>query len=141
MHDGIKFPCHPCDYQASEKASLIGHQKSVHDGIKYDCSKCNAQYTHRQSLRTHIKSAHEHVGDLPGLACSECEFIAKDIRVLNIHTTKMHIKQSEPDQFDVLSGFACTECDFIAKNMRALKIHSTKKHITKEEAIKKEEAL
>jgi hypothetical protein len=33
-HEGIKFKCNQCDYQATQKCHLIVHQQSKHEGIR-----------------------------------------------------------------------------------------------------------
>ena len=35
VHDGVKYPCKHCNYEATQKGHLKEHQKSVHDGVKY----------------------------------------------------------------------------------------------------------
>ena len=37
-HEGIKYPCDQCEYQATRKGNLDQHKRSVHKGIKkYTC--------------------------------------------------------------------------------------------------------
>ena len=33
-HEGVKYPCEECEYQATQKGDLDRHRKSVHEGIK-----------------------------------------------------------------------------------------------------------
>ena len=35
-HEGIKFDCKLCDYEANRKSNLSQHVKSIHKGIKVD---------------------------------------------------------------------------------------------------------
>ena len=37
-HEGIKYPCNQCDYQATKQGSLQTHIQSKHEGIKYPCN-------------------------------------------------------------------------------------------------------
>ena len=37
------------------------HKESVHEGVKYKCSECNYQATERGSLKKHRESVHEGV--------------------------------------------------------------------------------
>ena len=39
MHEGKKYSCDSCGFQAKERAKLISHQKSIHRGEKsQDCT-------------------------------------------------------------------------------------------------------
>ena len=42
-------------------SALFKHIKSKHDGVKYACDKCDYQATQQGNLRTHMKSKHEGV--------------------------------------------------------------------------------
>ena len=35
VHEGMKYPCGQCQYQATIKGSLDWHKREVHEGIKY----------------------------------------------------------------------------------------------------------
>ena len=41
VHEGIKYPCKQCSYEATQKGDLKKHQKAVHEGIKYPCKHCS----------------------------------------------------------------------------------------------------
>ena len=41
------------------KDSLITHQKSIHEGQKFNCKECEYQATTKGHLVTHQKSTHE----------------------------------------------------------------------------------
>ena len=58
MHDGVKYPCDKCNYQATEQSSLRKHKKSVHDGVKYSCDKCNYQTGWKQKFKEHKDRKH-----------------------------------------------------------------------------------
>ena len=34
-HEGIKYPCNRCDFQATLQQNLMTHKRSKHEGIKY----------------------------------------------------------------------------------------------------------
>ena len=55
VHEGIKYPCGQCEYQATSKRNLDQHKKSVHEGIKYPCEQCElyADIAHKDSLFLH----------------------------------------------------------------------------------------
>ena len=57
VHEGVKYPCDKCSYQATQSGDLHQHIKSVHDGIKYSCDQCNFKASHPSYLRTHLKTA------------------------------------------------------------------------------------
>ena len=40
VHEGMKYPCGQCEYQATTKENLDRHKRSVHEGIKYPCQQC-----------------------------------------------------------------------------------------------------
>ena len=58
-HEGIKYPCNLCDYQASYQSHLTTHIQSKHEGIKYPCNQCDYQSTQQSNLQTHIKRKHK----------------------------------------------------------------------------------
>ena len=57
-HEGIKYACYQCDYQATRQDNLTTHIQSVHEGIKYDCNQCDYKATQKTNLTTHIKKKH-----------------------------------------------------------------------------------
>ena len=40
-HDGRKYTCSKCYYEATFPSILEKHDKSIHEQIEYHCSKCN----------------------------------------------------------------------------------------------------
>ena len=57
-HEGIKYPCNQCDYQATQQRLLQTHIQSVHEGIKYPCNQCDHQATQKSDLKRHKKTRH-----------------------------------------------------------------------------------
>ena len=57
-HEGIKYSCNQCDYQATQQGNLQKHIQSVHEGIKYPCNHCDYQATKQGNLQTHIAAKH-----------------------------------------------------------------------------------
>ena len=55
VHDGVKYPCTQCEYQASEKPNLYRHMNSIHHGINYPCSICDYKASFKDNLKNHIK--------------------------------------------------------------------------------------
>ena len=39
VHEGMKYPCGQCLYQATLKESLTRHKRAIHEGIKNVCKK------------------------------------------------------------------------------------------------------
>ena len=39
-HEGARYPCQQCDYQATLKPNLKTHVDMIHEGIKHMCSQC-----------------------------------------------------------------------------------------------------
>ena len=58
IHEGKKYPCGSCSYQATQKGSLKVHIQSIHEGRKYHCSLCNYQASQRGSLNVHLVRIH-----------------------------------------------------------------------------------
>ena len=56
---GQKFECPECEYQATWKANLVTHQKSVHMGQKLQCPECDYEATQKRSLTRHNQRKHE----------------------------------------------------------------------------------
>ena len=43
LHEGVKYNCDQCSYQATEHCSLRKHKLSIHEGAKYNCDPCSYQ--------------------------------------------------------------------------------------------------
>ena len=55
VYDGEKFQC---EYKATQKRSLVTHQKSLHMSQKFQCPACEYQATRKFNLVTHQQSVH-----------------------------------------------------------------------------------
>ena len=55
---GQTIQCPDCEYQATQKANLYTHHKSVHMGRKFQCRECEYQATQKVHLVRHHKSVH-----------------------------------------------------------------------------------
>ena len=58
-HEGKKYACSHCDYQAARQSHLKQHIQSKHEGVKYACNQCDYQASRQYNLTTHIQSKHE----------------------------------------------------------------------------------
>ena len=45
QHEGVRYNCDQCDYQAEPKSTLKLHKESKHEGVSYCCDKCDFQAT------------------------------------------------------------------------------------------------
>ena len=72
VHQGVKFRCDQCDYQATKQSHLTTHIQSIHEGIKYACDQCDYRASTQSSLTRHIQSVHKSVKN----ACNQCDYQA-----------------------------------------------------------------
>ena len=114
QHEGIKYPCDQCDYQATEKNGLQKHNKSKHEGINYICDKCNYQATKLGDLRRHIQSKHEGIK----YPCNQCYYQATQQGTLQRHIQSKHKGIKYP----------CDQCDYQATQQGDLRRHIQSKH-------------
>ena len=35
VHEGVKYPCGQCNYQATSKGNQTRHKRAVHEGVNY----------------------------------------------------------------------------------------------------------
>ena len=62
VHEGIRYPCDLCDYQATKRGHLKTHKESKHEGKRYPCPYCTQTATQKLNLKTHIKKKHNMEG-------------------------------------------------------------------------------
>ena len=91
IHEGKKCPCEECDYQATTKGSLAQHQCSVHEGKKYPCRECDHQATSKSDLNKHQHAIHEG----KKYPCRECDYQSTTEVSLAQHQRSVHI-QTDP---------------------------------------------
>ena len=114
IHQGVKYACDQCDYQATTQSNLTVHIKSKHEGVKYACNQCNYQATQKSSLTVHIKSIHEGVK----YACEQCDYQATQLSSLAVHIKSKHEGVK----------YACDQCDYQATQQPYLTRHIQSKH-------------
>ena len=56
---GSEYKCVDCDKTFARDGHAIRHKKSTHDGIKFDCSFCGYQANRPEVLKSHIQAKHE----------------------------------------------------------------------------------
>ena len=93
-HEGVKYPCDQCTYQATTRGSLKKHLQSVHEGIKYACPHCDYQATEKSSLKKHIQSQHEDTQ----YACSQCDYRGASQSNLQRHIQSTHKVEKEANK-------------------------------------------
>ena len=69
LHEGVRYPCIKCKYQAASPSNLRSHKKSVHDGLRHKCNQCDYQGYHNTDLKYHILNKHEGMT----FSCNCCE--------------------------------------------------------------------
>ena len=86
IHQGLRYPCTICDYQATQQGDLTKHKRSIHQGLKYPCTVCEYQATQQGDLIKHKKSSHQ------GLKypCTMCGFTTSFKSNLNRHIQSKH---------------------------------------------------
>ena len=94
IHEGKKYPCRECDYQATSKGHLVRHQQELHDGKKYTCRECEFQATTNGSLTQHQQAVHEG----KKYPCSECDHQATAKGDLIQHQRALHEGKKYPRQ-------------------------------------------
>ena len=53
------------------------HTKSIHEGLRYPCGQCEYEATQKGSLKIHIKSMHHKEDeDEKKYACDQCDYRA-----------------------------------------------------------------
>ena len=50
--------CEQCTYVSLSQTSLKLHVQTVHEGIRYPCDSCNYEATQKQNLERHKRNAH-----------------------------------------------------------------------------------
>ena len=69
-HDGVKYDCNHCDYNATDVINLKRHKLSQHDGIKYDCNDCDYKATTLDRLKRHKSAQHDGIK----YDCNHCDY-------------------------------------------------------------------
>ena len=58
MHDGLRYACDKCDYQATQTGTLKQHIRSLHEGIQQFCDKCDFKTVWPKSIKDHQRRKH-----------------------------------------------------------------------------------
>ena len=121
VHDGVaKFKCDKCDYNATQKISLVRHQKSMHGGSVYPCSYCQEagitkNFKWEVDLKRHIESRHSNTKFM----CDICQNEFNTKRYLNNHKRLVHQGRV----------FRCDKCDVTVTTKASLQMHIDAVHL------------
>ena len=123
IHQGIttfRFKCDKCDYNATQKISLIRHQKSVHGGQRFTCSHCDEEGIEKSfkweiDLKRHIQSRHS----TEKFNCDECEQVFNTKRYLSNHKRLVHQGKA----------FQCDQCEVKVTSRASLQMHIEAVHL------------
>ena len=110
------YLCESCPYSTAYKFNLTKHVNALHTKEKlYKCHLCDYSAFHSSLLNLHKKK--EHCRDL---SCKECNFKAKDLKLL-----VSHIKEAHKETAKV---YTCDLCHFSTYHELAMKEHFEKNH-------------
>ena len=56
--DAKSTECPKCGTVFTRKDNMLTHYRSIHEGIKYPCNQCDYQATQKDSLKGHIQLSH-----------------------------------------------------------------------------------
>ena len=57
-NDNKSTQCPECGAEFTAKSSMVTHYRSKHEGVKYPCNQCDYQATTQGNLQRHIQSQH-----------------------------------------------------------------------------------
>ena len=120
MHDGVRYECDQCGFQAIRKHGLINHIETEHGGVRYDCTMCTHQAKRMDNLRRHEK--HKHAKNsrnkLRIYICNLCDHQSPRKDNLAVHRSSKHAEEQYP----------CDQCALLALSNGSLKFHIETKH-------------
>ena len=136
-HEGVKYPCHQCDYQATEKGSLQSHIIVKHretvlkcddgmgDGEKEVLDKIDSDDQTKETLINEDHQSEELIEEtttekkLPvgtSTQCPECGLNFSRRSTMFRHVRRKHVMHP------------CDKCDYEAKDKSCLKKHIKSQH-------------
>ena len=90
-HEGIKYHCSQCDYQAKQRGDLQKHIQTKHDDNSTQCLECGVVYGDKRTLLRHYRSKHEGFK----YPCNQCDYQATAQSSLQTHISERH--ENTPD--------------------------------------------
>ena len=58
VHEGIRYTCEHCGYQAMRQENLRAHIRDLHENLTFFCNKCTFQTNRKRKLHEHIRQNH-----------------------------------------------------------------------------------
>ena len=58
VHEGNKFKCNACDFEAGQRSRIEEHKKSKHESARYSCNHCKFETKVERYLRVHTQKTH-----------------------------------------------------------------------------------
>ena len=118
-HEGCRFDCSKCDFQATSEDALKKHYRSEHKfkKTKY-CQKCSVCFSSQAGYSYHMSTKHEGLR----FPCPQCTFKATSKQVLKYHINAKHGDGQEK------STYICTECNETYSSKPGFKYHMKVKH-------------
>ena len=84
-HEGFRYTCNNCEFEAKCHSSLKSHCLRQHKGITFSCDKCDHQSITLSSLDLHRKFKHKE----PNI-CKYCKSVFKTSPKLRRHLESVH---------------------------------------------------
>ena len=104
----VTLQCEFCEYETSRKIDLKRHTKShsyTFEKNTCKCNQCDFTGNNAWTLQIHNGKAHSE-----SIECGLCDFVAKDLDVLNLHLKTCEI-------------YECNQCEHVSKKISSIKNH------------------
>lgn len=114
IHDGIRYQCDQCPYQAANKTGLKRHIEGRHEGNTFYCDQCDHSSSSRFTLATHMQNMHSDTV----WKCDDCDYKTKQ---------KPNLKKHRDAKHDNIR-YTCEICMKSLSQKGQLKVHMKKFH-------------
>ena len=104
----VTFQCEFCEYETKRKIDLKRHTKShsyTFEKDKCKCNQCDFTGNNAWTLQIHNGKSHNE-----SIECGLCDFVAKDLDMLNLHLKTCEI-------------YECNQCEHVSKKISSIKNH------------------
>ena len=85
VHDGKKYPCNFCPFEASCPKYIVKHE-AMHNGVEYPCNQCDYKGKQKETLKRHIRVEHENLR----FYCDQCPLKTRSQYQLKKHKARKH---------------------------------------------------
>ena len=93
-HEGFRYPSDQCEYIASTQSFLISHKKFKHDGIRYPCDQCNYSTIQLSALKRQRTAIHK--GNIKVNAVDPVLIETSDMSVADTEIKKEDVLEEDP---------------------------------------------